>query len=79
MKAQKELEIQLQLSCNCSLSIWHYRNLLSTKEFMLLQKASPMSLHGTTASLDLAKNNPQVLFIDPIGLPTLKFSIKDQA
>lgn len=80
MKAQKEPEIQLQLSCNWSLSIWHYRNLQSTQEFMLLQKGTPMLLHGTTtASLELSKNNPQVLFTNPIGLPTLKYSIKDQA
>lgn len=39
-----------------------------------------MSLHDTTtASLDLPKNNPQVLFTNPIGPPTLKVSIKEQA
>lgn len=59
--------------------MWHYRNLLSTKEFMLLQKKTT-SLHGTTiASLDLSGNDPQVFFTSPIGLPTLKYSNKDQA
>lgn len=67
MKAQKELEIQLQLLMQLVPSIWHYRNLLSTKELMLLQKGTPVSVHGTTtAFLDLSKNNPQVPFINPV-------------
>lgn len=46
----------------------------------LLQKRTPMSLHGTTtASLDLSGNDPQIFFTNSIGLPTLKYSNKDQA
>lgn len=59
--------------------MWHYRNLLSTKKLMLLQKGTATSLHGTTtASLDLSGNDPQEFFTNPIGLPTLKYSDRDK-
>lgn len=46
---------------------------------MLLQKRTATSFHGTsTASLDLSGNDPQVFFTNPTGLPTLKYSDRDQ-